>query len=211
MFPRISSLNCSRIIYTREAYSNLFIIMQLRKLIHISGIFIPVLSTLLGKAQTIAFVFSGFAIFLIIEAIKPKISKGLLSLAYRENELKNFPIEPLSYFTAVLSLLSLSFFIDEKICYAAIAALAAGDGFAGVIGKRYGRHKYPFNNNKSLEGTLSGFIAASLSGFYFAGALAIVGSAFGMLAGAVNRHDNIAVPYAALVAMVLVRYIANLI
>lgn len=179
--------------------------MQLRKVIHIGGVLIPVISGEIGKSQTVALVVSGLAAFLIIEALKQNIPQGILSMVYRENELKDFSIEPLSYFISVLSLLYLSFFIDEKICFAAIAILAAGDGFAGVVGRKYGRHRFSFNNNKSWEGTLSGFIAASLSGFYFAGAVALVGSAFGMLAGAVNKNDNIAVPYAALAAMVLVQ------
>ncbi|MBU4374598.1 MAG: hypothetical protein KJ714_09240 [Euryarchaeota archaeon] len=180
--------------------------MQLRKVIHIGGVLIPVIAAFIGKSQTIALVVSGLAAFLIIEALKQKIPQGILSMVYRDNELKDFSIEPLSYFISVLSLLYLSFFIDEKICFAAIAILAAGDGFAGVVGRKYGRHRFSFNNNKSWEGTLSGFIAASLSGFYFAGGIALVGSAFGMLAGAVNKNDNIAVPYAALIAMFLVQW-----
>ncbi len=180
--------------------------MQLRKIIHISGVLIPAVAALIGKSETMALLLLGFAAFLVIEAFKQKISNDILSIVYRENELKDFSIEPLSYFISVLSLLYLSFFIDEKITFAAIAILAAGDGVAGVVGRRYGRHRFSFNRNKSWEGTLSGFIAASLSGFYFAGAVAIAGSIFGMLAGAVNTHDNIAVPYAALVAMYLVTF-----
>ncbi len=180
--------------------------MQMRKVIHIGGVLIPVISTVIGKSQTIILVLLGLVVFLSIEALKKKIPEAVLSLVYRENELKGFSIEPLSYFISVLSLLYLSFFIDEKICFAAIAILAAGDGFAGVVGRKYGRHRFSFNKNKSWEGTLSGFVAASFTGFYYAGGIALVGSAFGMLAGAVNKHDNIAVPYAALAAMFLARY-----
>lgn len=180
--------------------------MQIRKIIHIGGVLIPVIFGEIGKSQTITLMLLGFVFFIIVEALKQKIPHDILSLVYRENELKGFSIEPLSYFISVLSLLYLSFFIDEKLCFAAIAILAAGDGFAGVIGRRYGRHKFSFNKNKSWEGTLSGFVAASFTGFYYAGGIALVGSAFGMLAGAINKHDNIAVPYAALVAMVVVRY-----
>ncbi len=183
--------------------------MQFRKVIHISGVLIPFLARadILGKNLTIALILFGLVVYLIIEALKPKISVDILSLVYRENELKGFSTEPLSYIFSVLSLLSLSFFIDEKICFAAIAILAAGDGFAGVIGRRYGKHRFPFNKNKSWEGSISGFIAASITGFYFAGAIALIGSFFGMLAGAVNKQDNIAVPYAALVAMGMVLYL----
>lgn len=177
--------------------------MQLRKVIHIGGVLIPVMAVSIGKSETMVLLLSGFAAFLIIEALKQKIPHEILSMVYRENELKDFSFEPMSYFVSVLSLLYLSFFIDEKIAFAAIAILAAGDGVAGVIGRRYGRHRFSFNRNKSWEGTISGFVAASLSGFYFAGVVAIAGSIFGMLAGAVNKHDNIAVPYAAFVAMYL--------
>ena len=180
--------------------------MQFRKIIHISGVLIPVIAIVAGKNQTMALLLAGFVVYLIIEALKPKISKDILFLVYRENELTGLSTEPLSYIISVLSLLFLSFFIDEKISFAAIAILAAGDGFAGVIGRRYGKHRLPFNSNKSWEGSVSGFIAASIAGFYFAGAVALAGSFFGMLAGAVNKNDNIAVPYAALAAMMLVRY-----
>ncbi len=187
--------------------------MQFRKVIHISGVLIPFLAgeNLFGKKLMIALVVLGLAVFLVLEIFKKRLSRDTLLLVYRENEIKGFSIEPLSYIFSVLSLLSLSFFIDEKLCFAAIAILAAGDGVAGVIGRRYGRHRLSFNKDKSWEGSLSGFIAAVMTGFYYAGTIAIVGSVFGMLAGAVNKHDNIAVPYAALIAMILAQWIATLI
>jgi len=181
--------------------------VQFRKVIHISGVLIPLLARedFIGKNQTIALIITGLVVYLTVEVLKPKISKDILSLVYRENELTGFSFEPLSYILSVLSLLFLSYFIDEKFCYASIAILAAGDGFAGVIGRRYGKHRFWFNKNKSWEGSMSGFIAAAAAGFYYAGPIAIVGSLFGMIAGAVNRHDNIAVPYAALISMFLVQ------
>ncbi len=181
--------------------------MQFRKVIHISGILIPVAASQIGKTQTMALMLLGFIVYIVLEILKPKINRDILSMVYRENELEGFPIEPLSYFISVLSLLIFSFFIDERICYAAITILVVGDGFAGVIGRRYGRHRFSFNKNKSWEGSISGFIAASLVGFYFAGPISIVGGFFGMLAGAVNKQDNIVVPFAALVAMGLVRFL----
>ena len=170
--------------------------------------FIPFLAgeNVIGKSLTIALILFGFTVYIIIEAFKPRISRDILSLVYRENELASFSIEPLSYIIAVLSLLSLSFYIDEMICFAAIAILAAGDGFAGVIGRRYGKHRFSFNENKSWEGSLSGFIAAAITGFSYAGPIALAGSFFGMVAGAINKHDNIAVPFSALIAMFFFRY-----
>lgn len=165
----------------------------------------------LGKELTFGLLVFGLASYLFIESIKPKIKPAILSMVYRENEIKGFAIEPLSYIVSVLSLLTLSFFVDEKLCFAAIGILAAGDGIAGLIGRRYGRHRLFFNKDKSWEGSLSGLAAASLIGFFYAGQIAIAGAAFGMLAGAVNKHDNIAVPYSAYIAMVLAQWFANMI
>lgn len=181
--------------------------MQFRKVIHICGVFIPLIALIFGKPQAIALILFGFLFYLAVEARKSKLNKDFLSLVYRENELSGFSIEPFSYIISVLSLLFLSYFIDEKTCFASIAILAAGDGFAGVIGRRYGQHKLPFNRNKSWEGSLSGFAAALVAGFFYAGPIAIIGAVFGMAAEAVNKHDNIAVPYAALVSMGLIGYI----
>jgi len=185
--------------------------VQFRKVIHISGVLIPLLARedILGKNQTIALIIIGLVVYLTIEVLKPKIRKDLLSLVYRENELSGFSSEPLSYILSVLWLLFLSYFIDEKFCYASIAILAAGDGFAGVIGRRYGKHRFWFNKNKSWEGSISGLFAASVSGYYYAGPIALFGSVSGMMAGAVNKNDNIAVPLSALAAMLLFQYVAG--
>lgn len=184
--------------------------MQLRKVIHISGVLIPVITGFTGKIEMIYLVLLVMFLFLIVEILKPRISTGILSMFYRENELSGFSFEPLSYFLSILSLLYISFFIDESICFAAIAILAAGDGFAGVMGRKFGKHRFSFNRNKSWEGSISGFVAASMTGFYYAGQIAIIGSFAGMLAGAVNKNDNIAVPYAAFIAMVFVNYAQSL-
>ena len=188
-------------------------VVQFRKVIHISGALIPVFAgnDILGKNLTIALLVSGLVAYLFLEAIKHKISPSFLTLVYREYEINGFAVEPFSYLISVISLLTLSLFINEKLCFAAVAILAAGDGFAGVIGRRYGKHRLYFNKNKSWEGSISGFVAASVTGFYYAGPIAIAGSAFGMFAGAVNKHDNVAVPYAALISMVAIQWIATMI
>ncbi len=187
--------------------------MQLRKLIHISGALIPVFARddILGKNLTIILLICSLIGYLFLEAVKQKISPSILTLVYREYEIKGFAAEPFSYIISVISLLTLSLFINETLCFAAIAILAAGDGVAGVIGRRYGKHRLSFNKDKSWEGSISGFIAASITGFYYAGPIAIAGSAFGMLAGGVNKHDNLFVPYAALTSMVAIQLVTTMI
>jgi len=49
----------------------------------------------------------------------------------------------------------------------AIAILGWGDGIAPIIGSRYGRFKYEVLSNKSVEGSLSMFVAALAASIFF--------------------------------------------
>lgn len=49
----------------------------------------------------------------------------------------------------------------------AMAALGWGDGLAPMIGTRFGRMKYKVLSEKSLEGSLTVFIASALAGIFF--------------------------------------------
>lgn len=181
--------------------------MHVRKLVHISGVFLPQACIIFGARPVLAAVLLLLLSFLAAEIAKPVIPRRLLLLFWRERELGSFAIEPFLYYISVIILLFLSEIVPVQ-AYAAIAILAVGDGFAGVIGKRYGRHRLQFNRNKSWEGTLSGFLLASGAGYYYAGIIAIAGSLFGMLAEALtNRFDNITVPCAALAAMLLIGWL----
>jgi dolichol kinase len=50
---------------------------------------------------------------------------------------------------------------DQAAVISVILILALGDGFATYIGTSYGRHKLPWNKNKTLEGTI-GFAAGAI-------------------------------------------------
>jgi dolichol kinase len=49
----------------------------------------------------------------------------------------------------------------------AIAILGWGDGIAPIIGSRYGKLKYEVLSNKTVEGSLSMFIAAFAASVFF--------------------------------------------
>jgi len=59
----------------------------------------------------------------------------------------------------------------------AIYVLAFADCAAGLIGKFAGKHRPRFLAGKSIEGTLAGFIAAALAGFFVSGDIMIAGVA----------------------------------
>ena len=49
---------------------------------------------------------------------------------------------------------------DYIAAIAAIMILALGDGFATYIGTIYGRHKLPWNNRKTIEGSIGFAVGA---------------------------------------------------
>lgn len=175
----------------------------LRSAIHMSGFAIPFISAYLLDHYMI--------IFLI----------GLVTMLYTTSELsrildRNFPVftwitnkatvrlEPYEFaanpiFYALGIGLSLMIFPPPRapIGYAAIATLTLGDGFASLLGKKYGRKRYPFNKTKSLEGSLFGLLFAFLgTSFFLAPAKALVASASGMLIESLPTpiNDNLTIP-----------------
>lgn len=70
----------------------------------------------------------------------------------------------------------------REIVYASIAVVGFGDSVATIAGVTLGRHKLPYSEKKTIEGTLAGIIAAFLASMIFVTpAQAFVGSAGGML------------------------------
>lgn len=90
---------------------------------------------------------------------------------------------PLKGTILLLCGITLSFALfPEEIACASIAVVALGDSVATAIGVLIGRHKLPYSGKKTVEGTLSGMIAAFLVASIFVTPVqAFIGSAGGML------------------------------
>lgn len=100
----------------------------------------------------------------------------------------------------------------EPIAAAALAMLMVGDGAAAVIGRRFGRTRYPFSE-KSVEGSAAFFVTGLLAALPF-GALSVPGvPVLALTAGALTAaivealpvpiNDNVRVPVVAGAAMLL--------
>ena len=100
----------------------------------------------------------------------------------------------------------------EPIAAASLAMLMVGDGAAAVIGRRFGRTRYPFSE-KSVEGSAAFFVTGLLAALPF-GAIPVPGVAVVVLAvGALTAalvealpvpiNDNVRVPVVAGAAMLL--------
>jgi len=88
--------------------------------------------------------------------------------------------------------ITISFILfPEEIAYASIAIVAFGDSIATAVGILIGRHKLPYSEQKTVEGIVSGTIAAFLaSSFFVTPVQALVGSAGGMLLESVINQQT---------------------
>ncbi len=184
--------------------------LPLRKSVHISGALFPFIAVLAGRTLAIKLLVACILLFLVLELSRPRTKNPpIVRALWRGEESKTIAIDPLLYLLSILSLLVLASWVDEGICYASIIVLTLGDGFSTIVGV-HGKICL-WGSSKTIEGTVAGILAAALVGFYFAGFIAVVGSAIGMIAEAgSSKYDNITVPMAALVSMFIVGVAAGM-
>ncbi|KAL5710081.1 farnesol kinase [Ranunculus cassubicifolius] len=81
------------------------------------------------------------------------------------------------YYATTITLASIIYWRSSPIPIAAICNMCAGDGMADIIGRRFGKHKLPYNKDKSFMGSIAmvgfGFMACIGYMLYF--------SAFGLI------------------------------
>ncbi|XP_074590813.1 putative phytol kinase 1, chloroplastic [Curcuma longa] len=100
------------------------------------------------------------------ESLVKSISRG-----GKPEELLRGPL----YFVIVLLLCVLVFWRDSPVGIVSLAMMSGGDGFADIVGRRYGTTKLPYNQEKSWAGSISMFAF----GFLFSVGMLYYFSAFG--------------------------------
>ncbi len=178
----------------------------LRQLLHASAVIIPLLWLWDSSWHLLIYLLIGSLILLFIlsEVLRsydiqiPLISKMVLA-AGREDEIDSYVLSPL-YFAAGVTLPLLIFGTLLQLPYIAAASVIVfliGDAFSTIGGIFLGRHHYPFNPKKTIEGTLIGFT------FAFFVLLLIVSPISALLAALIaaivellplRLDDNLAVP-----------------
>ncbi len=109
-----------------------------------------------------------FMLFLALFILRPHVwGKAFDAIARPEDHGYRYLIGPLVYICAIgICVMSYPLFISAG----SIGIMAFGDGFATLVGKKWGRIRNPLDMNKTLEGTfafiLFAFLAVTLS-FYF--------------------------------------------
>ena len=109
-------------------------------------------------------------------------------------ELYEFVTAPIFFALGIMFTLLL---FPPLVSYAAIAVITLGDGFATLFGKTIGRHVFPYNKGKKIEGTIFGFLLASLGASMFVSPLkALAGAAVGMIVESLPApiNDNLTIP-----------------
>nr|XP_043621088.1 probable phytol kinase 3, chloroplastic [Erigeron canadensis] len=90
------------------------------------------------------------------------------------------------YYASAITFCCTVYWRTSPVAIAAICNLCAGDGFADIIGRRYGKKKLPYNSDKSYAGSIAmataGFIA-SVGYMYYYSMFGFIENSFGVVFG----------------------------
>ena len=190
-------------------YWPLLIILHYNNIISTGILFILITSTLIIS-------------ILVKNNIKIPIFYSFLKNTEREADFKKFPWEGFFYFT--LSCIFLFILYKDKIwiAYTSILILCTLDAVSTLIWKKYWKHKWFFNKNKSIEGSVAWFVAAIwwtyfLSSSYDIGlSFLVIACFFSMIVEIPEMHifglkvnDNISIPITAAVVLNVLPSITN--
>jgi phosphoserine phosphatase/dolichol kinase len=177
----------------------------IRQILHGSAVLIPLLwlngySWHLPILTIIAILCVTFGISEVLrsQGISIPLITNLVRAAGREEEIGGYAISPLLFAAGVsLPLLFSTILGIPVIGAASVCAFLVGDSLSTIGGLLYGRHHYPFNRRKTLEGTLTGFLPAFLVLLLIVSPLsaflcAIIAGTIELLP--VRIDDNLAVP-----------------
>jgi len=174
-----------------------------RETIHVSGFFVAVVCMLLSLnsifVALLIFIVTG--IYVISELARMfgynvPVAATITWHAALSPEIYEFVTAPI--FFALGIMLALIVF-PPPVSYGAIAVFTLGDSFATLFGKKFGRHVYPYNKGKKVEGTLLGLLIAWLGAWLFIGNpfRAFVGATVGMFVETLPApvNDNLTIPF----------------
>ncbi len=170
-----------------------------REAIHASSFFVTFAAVNLGIYSVTILLILITAIYTLSELARiqrkniPLVSQVTLRAA-TTSEHYEFTTTPI--FFALGIILSLLVF-PTPANYAAIAILSLGDSAASIFGRFLGQIPIPLNKGKHLEGSIVGFIFASLgAAFFLPLPLALIGATIGIIVESfpLPINDNLSIP-----------------
>jgi dolichol kinase len=171
----------------------------IRKAIHFLIALSPVMAAI-NYPLTVLALLAGVLGYTFMETlrlagVKIPVVSTLTAMASRPKDIGVFVLGPVTL--GLGALLTLLLFPSPAACIG-IYALAFGDGFAGLIGKLFGRIRPAFLCGKSLEGSLACFVATFLSAYLVshspAVSVAAAITAMAVEALPLEDYDNISLP-----------------
>jgi len=172
----------------------------MRKAVHSVGAFILVILAIFGLSKAQLVILSMTMLYLASEYLRlsgrslPFFS-WLTRLASSEYEQRGVVMAPIWFALGVLSTITLFPF---KYALIGVLTLSIGDPVASLVGLSVeNRHPYPFNESKSIEGTLAGLLVAVLACAFFTDPItSIIGCTTGMIgeASPIPINDNLTIP-----------------
>jgi len=130
-----------------------------------------------------------------LAGVKVPLVSTITSIASRQRDMGGFVLGPVTL--GIGALLALLLFPLPVACIG-IYALAFGDGFAGLIGKLFGKYRPAFLFGKSIEGSLACFFAVFFSTYLVSrsGAVSLIAAftATAVEALPLEDYDNVALP-----------------
>ena len=175
---------------------------SIRETIHIGSFLLPFICVyLLGSYLASLLILLLTLLYIISEVARLRgINFPVISTvtwrAANKPELYEFATAPIFFALGIVFSLIL---FPASASYASIAILTLGDGFANIFGRKFGSVTFPFNKGKNVEGTIFGFLFASVGAMLFVDPVkAFMGAAVGMLVECLPLpiSDNLAVPLA---------------
>jgi dolichol kinase len=173
----------------------------IRKAIHFLAALCPSMAAL-NFHGTEAFLLCGCLFYTWFEILRMRgttvpLVSALTRMASRPHDSGRFVLGPITL--GLGTFLALTFF-PPKIAAVAVYAMAFGDGFAGLVGRIYGRTRPGFLRGKSLEGSFACFAAVFIAAYAVSGDnhIAAIAAAGAMVVEAfpLGDYDNIILPAA---------------
>ena len=171
-----------------------------REDIHASGVFMPVIASLIGIPAVGTLIFFIAAVYTVSELWRlegknlPFVS-AVTRHAASQSELHGFAAAPLYFAGGILFTLVV---FPRPANYAAIAMFCLGDSAASLLGGLVST-SLPFNKGKTWEGSLAGLLFAFLAGMFFLPGKPLLAFAGAVIAMTVEVlplpvNDNVLIP-----------------
>ena len=173
-----------------------------RQAIHISSFLVPFICIHLLESYLVSLLILLVTLLYItsevarLQGINFPVLSTITWKAANKPELYEFATAPISFALGIIFSLIL---FPAPTSYASIAVLTLGDGLATIFGRKLGSVPFPFNKGKNVEGSIFGFLFASVGAMVFVDSVkALTAAAAGMLVECLPLpvNDNLTVPLA---------------